>query len=137
MPASGRIPVPGSYLLDTSVVVSLLNGDPATANGLESASAVFVSSIALGELDYGAGRSGRPTANLSRIDDFADSCAVLAAGRDTAREYGRVKSELRSKGRPIPENDVWIAACALHHGLILVTRDRHFEEVDGLVTEPW
>jgi len=55
----------------------------------------------------------------------------------TAHQYGIVKELLRRKGRPIPENDVWIAATALLHGLPLVTRDAHFAHVDGLVVEVW
>jgi tRNA(fMet)-specific endonuclease VapC len=54
-----------------------------------------------------------------------------------AREYGRVKWRLKAKGQPIPENDLWIAAAALCHGLTLVTRDTHFEEVEGLRTAGW
>ncbi|HEY4572503.1 MAG TPA: PIN domain-containing protein [Thermoanaerobaculia bacterium] len=41
------------------------------------------------------------------------------------------------KGRPIPENDIWIAASARQHGLTLATRDGHFDDVDGLITETW
>ncbi|HVT57778.1 MAG TPA: PIN domain-containing protein [Thermoanaerobaculia bacterium] len=48
-----------------------------------------------------------------------------------------MKAELRSKGRPIPENDLWVAAGARQHNLVLVTRDRHFNQVEGLVTEAW
>ena len=51
---------------------------------------------------------------------------------DTARLYGRIKAELRRKGKPIPENDIWIAAAAIQYGLTLVTRDRHFDFIDGL-----
>jgi len=51
--------------------------------------------------------------------------------------YGRVKNELHRKGTPIPENDVWIAALALQHGLAVATRDRHFDAVDGLCVEAW
>jgi len=48
-----------------------------------------------------------------------------------------VRDRLRLKGRPIPENDIWIAAVALQHGLPLATRDDHFNEVDGLRVENW
>jgi tRNA(fMet)-specific endonuclease VapC len=55
----------------------------------------------------------------------------------TALEYGYVKTGLKKRGKPIPENDVWIAACAFQHDLILVTRDGHFEYVEGLRFESW
>ena len=54
-----------------------------------------------------------------------------------AREYGVLKRRLKEKGRPLPENDIWIAAAAKRHGMTLVTRDRHFEEVDELQIADW
>jgi len=48
-----------------------------------------------------------------------------------------LKSQLRTSGRPIPENDLWIAACAVQHDLVLVTRDAHFAELQGIVREAW
>jgi tRNA(fMet)-specific endonuclease VapC len=53
--------------------------------------------------------------------------------RDTADRYGRIMASLREKGRPIPTNDVWIAAHGLQTGAAVLTADRHFEQVDGLV----
>ena len=55
----------------------------------------------------------------------------------TARIYGRVKNALRQSGKPIPENDIWIAAVALQHDLTLITQDAHFEHVLGLATKAW
>lgn len=52
-------------------------------------------------------------------------------------EYGKIKSSLRKKGSPIPENDIWIAAIALRHNLTLVTRDKHFNEITGLKLKNW
>lgn len=48
---------------------------------------------------------------------------------------GQIK--LRLKGRPLPENDVWIAALAMQYALTLVTRDAHFQEVENLQTVAW
>ena len=96
-----------------------------------------VSSTVLGELYYGALKSGQSAGNLARIDEFAAAVGVLACDATTARHYGQVKARLKSRGRPIPENDVWIAAVALQHGLPVVTRDEHFKEVDGLAVESW
>jgi tRNA(fMet)-specific endonuclease VapC len=64
---------------------------------------------------------------------------LLALGCDTdvARSYGEVKNAPCVKGRPIPENDIWISAIALRHGLTLATRDVHFGEVAGLRTAAW
>ncbi len=51
--------------------------------------------------------------------------------------YGEIKDRLRKKGRPIPENDIWIAAIAFQHDLILISRDEHFREVEDLKLEEW
>ena len=131
------MPPTGRYLLDTSIVVALFQGDPAIQARLNEAPEVFLPSVVLGELHYGAARSGKSDANAARVDEFAGSCTVLPIDASTARRYGQVKGQLRTRGRPIPENDVWIAACALEHGLILVTRDGHFDEVEGLASEAW
>jgi tRNA(fMet)-specific endonuclease VapC len=98
---------------------------------------IFVSSTVLGELYYGARKSAHVAANLARIEQFAASVQVLNCDAATAQLYGNIRDGLRSKGRPIPENDIWIAAVALQHGLPLATRDEHFKEVDGLRVENW
>ena len=101
------------------------------------ASTVFIPSIALGELYYGARKSGRTQANLSKIDELVANSSILVCDTETAQQYGQVKNELRRKGRPLPENDIWIAALALQHDLILVTRDAHFQEVNNLQVVAW
>lgn len=98
---------------------------------------VFVASIALGELYFSAGKSKRPQVNKARVDQLAAENIVLGCDTETAKQYGDVKTALRLKGRPIPENDIWIAAIALQHGLTLITRDAHFNEVEGLEVAAW
>ncbi|GAH34045.1 unnamed protein product [marine sediment metagenome] len=127
----------GRFLLDTNIVIALFAGDLSVEAQLEGAAEVFVPSIVLGELYFGARKSGRARQNVSRIDEFALNTAVLASDTDTAREYGIIKSALQEKGQPIPENDVWIAAIARQYDLTLVTRDGHFKEVEHLKIEMW
>jgi tRNA(fMet)-specific endonuclease VapC len=98
---------------------------------------VFLCVPVLGELRYGALASIRVEQNLARLDQLAGSMPVLPCDQATAASYGVVKLQLRGKGKPIPENDVWIAALARQHELTLVTRDSHFESVDGLLLELW
>src|ERR671939_46553 len=71
------------------------------------------------------------------IDDFAARSSILVCDHTTARQYGESKNALRAKGRPIPENGLWIAAVALQYSLTLATRDDHFREVDGLTIVKW
>lgn len=125
----------GSLLLDTNIIIALFAHDEAVQRRLASANEVYVPSIAIGELYYGARKSGRVSANLARIDEFAAKMVVLACDATTAQYYGQVKALLRAKGRPLPENDIWIAATAQQHDLTLLSRDDHFVEVEGLRCE--
>jgi tRNA(fMet)-specific endonuclease VapC len=129
--------VAGKLLLDTSVIVDLFAGDIAVQRVLAAANEVFVPNVALGELFYGAERSNRREANLAQVEAFASASAVLPCDADTARHYGSIKNALRAKGRPLPENDLWIAALARQHGLTLATRDAHFDEINGLALLAW
>jgi tRNA(fMet)-specific endonuclease VapC len=126
----------GRVLLDTNVIIAFFSGEKAVSQRFADAE-VFVSSTVLGELYYGARKSAHVVANLARIEQFASSIQVLNCDAATAQLYGNIRDGLRSKGRPIPENDIWIAAVALQHGLPLATRDDHFKEVDGLRVENW
>lgn len=127
----------GRYLLDTNIIIALFNGDTSITARLQAAGEVFIPSVALGELHFGAAHSGKPEANAARIDDFAHTSTVVGIDAETARHYGRLKGALKKRGRPIPENDIWIAACAVQHGLILVSRDSHFTNLEGFDLQPW
>jgi tRNA(fMet)-specific endonuclease VapC len=127
----------GKVLLDTNVVVALFKDDPAVHERLEQHPRVLISAVVLGELYYGAQKSERLDRNLRQINRFLTRAAVLQSGAATAYEYGLIRNELRIKGRPIPENDIWIAAAARQHDLTVVSRDRHFAEVDNLRWEQW
>ncbi len=126
----------GKYLFDTNVIIALFSDDTAIKNRLRNAE-VFVPSIALGELYYGAYKYIRREANVKKVEEFSESSLVLVCDADTARSYGNIKDRLRQKGQPIPENDIWIAAIALQHDLILATRDAHFRNVESLNIEMW
>lgn len=127
----------GRFLLDTNIVIAILAVDAAVQQNLKQAADVFIPSIVLGELYYGARKSTRVNSNLQAVDQFAAANRVLLCDSTTAQQYGLVKNLLREKGRTIPENDIWIAAMAKQHGLTLVSRDNHFDEVEGLSLERW
>jgi tRNA(fMet)-specific endonuclease VapC len=127
----------GKVLLDTNIVVALFKDDPAVHEHLSQYPRVLPSVVALGELYFGAQKSSRLDKQLRQINRFLTRVAVLKSSAETAYEYGKIRNELRLKGRPIPENDIWIAAAARQHDLVLVSRDRHFAEVDNLRWEQW
>ena len=130
-------PANGRFLLDTNIIIALLEGDDAVLNHLDQAAQVFLPAIALGELFFGAAKSSRASENTDKVARFAAGRAIVPCDQDVAREYGRLKQRLKERGRPLPENDIWIAASATCHGLVLVTRDRHFREVDELAIADW
>ena len=127
----------GKFLLDTNIVIALFAEDPSIMERLQEAESVFIPSIVLGELFFGAYKATHVDENVARISDFAATSAVLACDAATGRNYGQIKVRLQEKGRPIPENDIWIAAIARQHDLTLVSRDTHFDEVENLKAEAW
>src|ERR1017187_2835865 len=100
MPARGR------FLLDTNIIIALLEGDDAVLSNLALASEVFVPAVDLGELFFGAAKSGRPSENNAKVERFASCRAIVSADVDGSREYGRPKQHLKKNGRPLPENDI-------------------------------
>jgi tRNA(fMet)-specific endonuclease VapC len=124
-------------LLDTNIIIALFKNDPNVVTQLAVSTAVFVPAIALGELIYGALHSAHVQQNLSEVRAFANQVAILACDVDTAEHYGQIKHDLKLKGHPIPENDIWIAALAIQHGLTVVSRDQHFLQVNGLKLASW
>jgi tRNA(fMet)-specific endonuclease VapC len=129
--------VPGRALLDTSAAAAFLRGDQQLTDAIARLDEVYTSVVVVGELLYGARHSSNPAANLERVASFVAAIVVLPCSEATAEVYARVKQNLRAKGRPIPDNDLWIASAAIQHELVLIHRDAHFEEIEGLERETW
>ena len=127
----------GKYLLDTNIVIALFAEDQSVKKHIVKAGEVFIPAPVIGELFFGAFKSERPKANSERVENFAASNTVLACDIGTSKEYGLIKSNLHKKGCPIPENDIWIAALAMEHGLTLISRDEHFKKIDELKRAIW
>lgn len=127
----------GRVLLDTNIVIALFAEDTAVTEKLAETEEVFIPSIALGELYFGARNSSRVEENIARIAAFAQSSAVLRCDGFSAERYGRIKYQLKVSGTPIPENDIWISAIATQFELVLISRDKHFGAVEGLNLERW
>lgn len=127
----------GKYLLDTNIIIALFAGDPFVKKHIAKAGEIFIPAIVIGELFFGAFKSGRPKANTARIENFAASNTVVACDIGTSRKYGYIKNLLQKKGHPIPENDLWIAALAMEYELTLVSRDEHFKKINELKRVAW
>jgi len=127
----------GKYLLDTNVIIDLFKQDENLSEKIAEADAIFVSVVSIGELYYGAYKSTRVLKHLQETKLLEQTVSILQPSTRTADFYGQIKSQLKKKGRPIPENDIWIAANALEHNLTLLTRDKHFLEIEDLSLELW
>src|SRR5260370_24951801 len=106
MPASGRL------LLDTNIVIALLEGDNAVLSNLDHAPEVFIPAIVVGELFFGAAKSGRPSENAARVARFVAHRSILSCDLHVAREYRLLRQNVLKKGRRLPENHVCIPAPA-------------------------
>jgi tRNA(fMet)-specific endonuclease VapC len=95
-----------------------------------------MSAVVVGELLYGFRHGSRGTANEAELEDFLGrpNTRFAEVTRTTAERYGRIAASLRTKGTPIPSNDIWIAAHALETGALLLSLDKHFDAIEGL---PW
>ncbi|MFK5970201.1 MAG: type II toxin-antitoxin system VapC family toxin [Candidatus Marithrix sp.] len=127
----------GRFLLDTNIVIGLFANDFAIQQHLKNTQEIFIPSIVIGELYYGARNSNKIHDNLKKIDKFSVVNNIISCDADTAKYYGLIKQNLRQKGNPIPENDIWIAAIAQQYDFILVSRDKHFGKIDDLQLEAW
>lgn len=124
-------------LLDTSAYSAMQRGDERLRGPIQEASELYVTPIVVGELLYGFIGGGREAKNRSLFRDFLESprVAVLAMDEETGERYAQIRHYLRRQGRPIPENDIWIAASAAQHGLRLLTLDDHFKSVPHVLVE--
>ena len=122
-------------LLDTNAYVAFKGGDPATLEIIQLAEQVSLSTIVLGELLAGFALGSREPENREGLSAFLDSprVSIISVTAETASFYAALFKQLRAKGRPIPTNDLWLAASALQHGSPLVTQDAHFDGIEGLL----
>ena len=125
------------YLLDTNIISAWLKKDTIAATRIDNSPKVFIPITAIEEMYYGAQFSTKVDQNIRNISLVISHYEVLFIDEEVCKSYGLIKSSLRRKGKPIPENDIWIAAIAIKHNLILATRDQHFDEIDGLTVENW
>lgn len=121
-------------LIDTNAYTALIAGANGIADILATADAVILSPIVIGELHDGFRNGTRYRDNLRILERFrAQPRTVTIPITDaTAEWFAEIKQGLRRRGRPIPINDVWIAASCMEHGAVILTLDAHFDAVDGL-----
>ena len=122
-------------LLDTNAYVAFKKGNEEAIHIVQKTAVIGFSVIVLGELLAGFSCGSKESTNRQELKAFLDSPRVvlLNTSEVTSEFYAKVFSGLKQKGKPIPTNDLWIAATALEHGHAIFTYDRHFKEIDGLL----
>ena len=123
--------------IDTNRLTDLLRGDARLAERLGACDEVWVPLMVLGEIKAGFQGGTQRHRNEALLQRFLGKAtvSVLLPSRETAEHYARIFVQLKRAGTPVPDNDLWIAALALEHDLILITRDRHFERISQLPRE--
>jgi len=121
----------GEYVLDSNIIIDIFRGKQTAINQLVLNKA-YVPSIVLGELYFGANKSEKTEERIRQIKQFEQSVTILSVNDTTAEIYGEIKNKLKQMGKPIPENDIWIAAVAKEVGLPLITRDKHFANIGDI-----
>ncbi len=124
-------------ILDTNAVSALFVGDPDLGELLATEARHHLPVVVLGEYRYGLRRSRYRQHLEALLETLIQESVVLPVDEATAETYAEVREELRERGRPIPENDLWIAALARQHAQAVVSRDEHFDEVSGLQRLVW
>lgn len=124
-------------ILDTNAVSALLDGDKSLATVLAVAERHHLPAVTLGEYLYGLKFSRHRRALESLLETLESESVSLKLDNGTARHYADIRSELKAAGRPIPENDIWLAALARQHCLPIVSRDGHFDEIHGVRRIGW
>jgi len=122
----------GDYILDSNIVIDIFRNDTEAIKSVSQLSTIYIPVIVLGELYYGAYKSNQTAKRIIEVEQLKERVNLLEVTDRTPAFYGEIKNELRRKGRPIPENDIWIAAIAKETNLPVLTRDRHFQEVQGI-----
>lgn len=123
------------YLLDTNIVIDLFHNNKQIVTKLRKIKPLYISSIVFGELSYGVEKAMRKEKHLKQLLEFTKLCSVIPITKATSIIYGKLKKQLKIKGKPIPENDIWIAAHAIEYNAILLSNDKHLKFVDGLLVE--
>jgi tRNA(fMet)-specific endonuclease VapC len=126
-----------ALILDTNGLSAMADGEPALEPLLRQAAEIAVPAIVLGEYKYGI-RQSRSRARYEQwLQEVIATSRVLPVDEGTADHYAQIRGQLKRSGRPIPGNDLWIAALARQHALPLISRDQHFDHVSNLKRIGW
>jgi tRNA(fMet)-specific endonuclease VapC len=126
-----------ALIFDTNALSAFADGDTKLRKAVEDHVDLVLPIIVLGEYLFGIRHSRWRARYETWLRGTLRLFVVLELGAGTAERYAEIRSELKTAGRPIPTNDLWVAALTREHGHALLTRDAHFEAVRGLHRVTW
>jgi len=124
-------------IVDTNALSAAADGDPGVVAILARAGQMAIPVIVLGEYRYGIAQSRNRANYEGWLTGLLQDCFVLDITEPTTQYYAEITLELKRKGKPIPTNDLWIAALCRQHSLPLLSRDQHFDLVTGSKRIGW
>lgn len=124
-------------ILDTNALSAVADGDASLEPLLQRMSEPSIPVIVLGEYRYGILHSRERKHYEQWLTEYLPNYRILDVSEETAVHYASVRAEMKKAGTPIPTNDVWIAALCRQYTLPLLSRDRHFDSVNGLQRMEW
>ena len=124
-------------ILDTNAVSAILAGDQRLASALKSADHHHLPLMVIGEYQYGLLVSRKRKRLQSLLGCLEAESILLSPDRETVNWYAQIRHDLKKRGRPIPENDIWISALARQHTLEIASQDTHFDHVPGIRRVSW
>lgn len=124
-------------IVDTNALFAAADNDPGVIAILARADQMTIPVIVLGEYRYGIAQSRHRAAYENWLTGLLKDCLVLDIGEPTTQYYAQINLELKHKGKPIPTNDLWIAALCRQYSLPMLSRDNHFDFVAGIRRVGW
>ena len=124
-------------ILDTNALSAVADDEPAVVRAFRQAASIELPVIVLGEYRFGIGQSRRLGEYEKWLRELMAATRVLVVEEETSRHYAGIRAALNKAGRPIPSNDLWIAALGRQHRLPLLSQDQHFDAVEGLERVGW
>ena len=120
--------------IDTNIYVAFKLGSPSVVELFQNVESIGIDITVVAELFSGFSLGNREKKNKTEFNEFVNSSRVEILSHDlqTAEYYALIVKSLKTKGKPTPTNDIWIAASAMRNGLALCTNDNHFLAIDGL-----
>jgi tRNA(fMet)-specific endonuclease VapC len=119
--------------LDTNIVIDVLNNKQNTVAFLNGYQTIYLPITVCGELLFGAKNSAKSRENEQKCHGFISNCNLLNINELIAEEYADTRKKLKDKGKPIPENDIWIAATCIVNNIPLATLDSDFKHITNLI----